>query len=252
MRPRPSVDSRVGRYVADAEFAGQLLVSQAIRPPRPQLPHFLGGQLGPGISLADRAIVATVAFAAPRLESDPDVIAGGVGRGPVLGPAAAINAPVIAGWPAGILDTVMPDVIRGPFRPQGGTGQLVPAPARAAPAIPPDPGEPPADRAPLPFVSGFPARAPARPRVTRHKRAKGGCQLVSAVALAQDSPVSSPADRGLPHFGDDGEFPVFLAGLDGMLHNSDSNLHRRTFIASHADRDKYRHGPGPPLSRRFC
>src|ERR1700739_1426468 len=34
VRPRPAVDSRVGRYVADAEFAGQLLVSQAVCPPR--------------------------------------------------------------------------------------------------------------------------------------------------------------------------------------------------------------------------
>jgi len=127
VRPCPAVDSRVGRYVADAEFAGQLLVSQAIRPPRPQLPHFLGGQLGPGISLADRAIMATVAFAASRLKSDPDVIAGRIGRGPVLGPAAAINALVIAGRPAGFLDTVMPDVIRRAFRPQSGAGQFVPA-----------------------------------------------------------------------------------------------------------------------------
>ena len=35
VRPRPAVDSCVGRYVADAEFTGQLPVRQAVRPPCP-------------------------------------------------------------------------------------------------------------------------------------------------------------------------------------------------------------------------
>jgi hypothetical protein len=34
VRPRPAVGSGVGRYVADAEFTGQLPVRQAVRPPR--------------------------------------------------------------------------------------------------------------------------------------------------------------------------------------------------------------------------
>jgi len=34
VRPRPAIDSCVGRYIADAEFFGQLPVRQAIRPPR--------------------------------------------------------------------------------------------------------------------------------------------------------------------------------------------------------------------------
>jgi pimeloyl-ACP methyl ester carboxylesterase len=165
VRPRPAVDSRVGRHVADAEFTGQLPVSQAGRPPRPQLPYFLGGQLGPGISLADRAVITAMAFPAPRLESDPNVIAGGIGSGPVLSLAAAINAPVVAGWPAGFLNTAMPDVIRRAFCAQGSTGQLVSARAGTAQMVSPDPGEPPADQAPLPFILGPPARAPARPCV---------------------------------------------------------------------------------------
>jgi hypothetical protein len=35
VRPRPAVDRCVGRYIADAEFIGQLLIRQAVRPPRP-------------------------------------------------------------------------------------------------------------------------------------------------------------------------------------------------------------------------
>lgn len=35
VRPRPAVDSCVGRYIADAEFIGQLLICQAVRPPCP-------------------------------------------------------------------------------------------------------------------------------------------------------------------------------------------------------------------------
>ena len=117
----------MGRYVADAEFIGQLPVSQAVRPPRPQLCYFPGGQLGLGIPLADCAVVAAMAFPASRLESDPDVIAEGIGGGPVLGLAAAINALAVAGRPPGFPDTVMPYVVRRAFRPQGGTGQLVSA-----------------------------------------------------------------------------------------------------------------------------
>jgi hypothetical protein len=58
MRPRPAVDSCVGRYIADAEFIGQLLIRQAVRPPRPQLSHFSGRQLGARTPLADGAVVA--------------------------------------------------------------------------------------------------------------------------------------------------------------------------------------------------
>jgi hypothetical protein len=35
VRPRPAVNGCVGRYVADAEFIGQLPVRQAVHPPRP-------------------------------------------------------------------------------------------------------------------------------------------------------------------------------------------------------------------------
>jgi hypothetical protein len=165
VRPRPAVNSRVGRYVADAEFTGQLAVRQAFRPPRPQLPHFLGGQLGPGVSLADRAVMAAMTFPAPRPESDPDVLAGGIGGGPIFSGAAAINASVVTGRPACSLNPVMPDIIGWVIHPQGGAGQLVPAGAGAAQMVPPDPGEPPADRASLPFIFGSPARATARSRV---------------------------------------------------------------------------------------
>jgi hypothetical protein len=121
----------------------------------------------------------------------------------------------------------MPDVIRRSFCPQGGTGQLVAAGTGTAPAIPPDPGATPADRAPPPFIFRAPARAPARPRITRHKGAKSGRQLAAAVAAAPDSPVTLSAGRDLAHFGDDGEFPVFLARNDGVLHNWDGNLRPR-------------------------
>ncbi len=227
VRPRPAVDSGVGRYVADTEFTGQLPVRQAVRPPRSQLSHFLGCQLGAGAPLADRTVVAAVAFAASGLESDPDVIAGPIGGGPVLGRAAAINAAVVTGRPAGLLHTVMPDVIGRSFGPQGDAGQLVAAGAGTAPAVPPDPGPAPADGAPLPLIFRAPARAPARPRITRHKGAESGRQLAAAVAPAPDSPVALSAGRNLPHFPDDGEFPIFFAGIDGVLHNCDGNLRPR-------------------------
>jgi len=35
VRPRPAVNGCVGRYVANAEFIGQLPVRQAVRPPHP-------------------------------------------------------------------------------------------------------------------------------------------------------------------------------------------------------------------------
>ena len=223
VRPCRAVDSSVGRYVADAEFTGQLPVRQAIRPPRSQLSHVLGCQLGARAPLADGTVVTAVAFAAPRLESAPDVIAGPIGGGPVLGLAAAINAPVVTGRPADFLNTVMPHVIGRCFRPQGGAGQLVAAGTGTAPAVPPDPGTTPADRAPLPFIFRAPARASARPRITRYKGAESGRQLAAAVAPAPDSPVALSAGRNLPHFPDDGELPIFFARIDGVLHNCDVN-----------------------------
>src|SRR5579862_4315788 len=84
VRPRLAVDGRAGGHVADAEFGGKLPVGHAVRPPGPQLPYLPGGQLGPGVTLTGAAVIGAVAFPAPRLESYPDVIAGGIDRRPVL------------------------------------------------------------------------------------------------------------------------------------------------------------------------
>ena len=77
--PCLAIDGRPGGHVADAEFGGQLPESQSLCPPGSQLPHSFVCQRGPGIALADGAVVVAVAFPAPRLESDPYVVAGWIG-----------------------------------------------------------------------------------------------------------------------------------------------------------------------------
>src|SRR5215471_16755207 len=98
------------------------------------------------MTFADGAVIAAVAFPAPRLEPGPDVITGGIGRRPVLGGPAAINAGVIAGRPPGFLNPVVQHVSGRVSRLPGGPGQLVPARPRAGPAITPDRGQNPAGR----------------------------------------------------------------------------------------------------------
>src|SRR5262249_11769757 len=75
VRPGLTVDGRAGGHVADAEFGGQLAVRQPVCPAGSQLPAPHAGQLGPPVTLADRAVIVAVAFAAPGLESNPDVVA---------------------------------------------------------------------------------------------------------------------------------------------------------------------------------
>jgi hypothetical protein len=205
--PRPAVNGRVGRYVTDAEFIGQLTVSQPVRPSRPQLPHFSGGQLSPGVPLPNGAIIATMTFPAPWLESDPDVIAGGIGRRPVLSVPAAINARVIAGRSPGLRDPVVQYVIRGVSRLPGGAHEPVTARARAGPAAAPDHGRIPADRAALPLVSGLPARAAARPGIARDQRTDGGRGLVPAVTAADSGTRCLAVWCGCTHFPDDSQPP---------------------------------------------
>ena len=111
VRPGLAVDSGAGGYVADAEFGGQLPVGHAFGSACPQLSDFLVGQLGPGVTLADRAVIGAVAFAAPWLEPDPDVVARGIDRRPVLGRFPAVNTCVTAGWAAGFVNALVPYVI---------------------------------------------------------------------------------------------------------------------------------------------
>src|SRR5215472_12397096 len=80
MGPCFAVDGRAGCHVADAEFGGELPVSQAVGPAGPEFPYLPGGQLGPSVALADSAVIEAVASAAPWLESGLDVIAGRVDR----------------------------------------------------------------------------------------------------------------------------------------------------------------------------
>ena len=112
--------------------------SQSLCPPGSQLPHSFVCQRGPGIALADGAVVVAVAFPAPRLESYPDVIAGGIDRRPVLRGLAAIDAGVSAGRPADFLDAVVPYVIGRACSLARASGQLVAARAGAAFVVAPD------------------------------------------------------------------------------------------------------------------
>src|ERR1700749_722166 len=108
MPPRPAVDSRPAGYVADAEFGGELPVGHAVCPACPQLPDLVVGQLGPGMALAGRAVIRTVALPASWLESGLDVITAGIDRRPVLGRPAAVSTGVAAGRPASFADPVVP------------------------------------------------------------------------------------------------------------------------------------------------
>jgi hypothetical protein len=161
MRPCPAVDGGAGRHIADAEFGGQLPEGHAVGPARPQLSHFLLGQLGPGVTLADCAVIVAMAFPAPWLESDPEVVDGGIDRRPVLSWLTAINAGVSAGRAAGLLDALVPCGIGRVGGLPGGTGQLVSADPGAALTVAADHGERPADRAVFPLVFRLAARASA-------------------------------------------------------------------------------------------
>ena len=157
VRPGLAVDRRAGGHVADAEFGGQLPVGQAVGPACPQLPDFVVGQLGPGVTRTDSAVIAAVAFAAPWLESGPDVAAGGIDRRPVLGGLPAINAGVPAGRSAGLRYALVPDVIGRAGGLPGGPGQLVSARAGTGSVVAPDHGQGAADRAVFLLVSGLAA-----------------------------------------------------------------------------------------------
>jgi hypothetical protein len=77
------------------------------------------------MTLPDGAVIGAVAFAAPWLESDPDVVAGWIDRRSVLSPVTAIDAGVIAGRAADLRDALVPD----------GVGQVACLPAwRRGPA----------------------------------------------------------------------------------------------------------------------
>src|SRR5215831_10952743 len=170
VRPCFAVDGRAGGDVADAEFGGELPVGQAIGPACPQLPYFSAGQLGPRVALADGAVIITVASAAAWLESGLEVIAGRIGRRPVLGWVTAIGAGVAAGRSPGFGHAAVAHVIGGVCGLPGGPGQLVSARAGAAFTAAPDHCERPAHRAVLFLVFGRAARASARPGPAGDKR----------------------------------------------------------------------------------
>jgi len=224
VRPCLAIDRRAGRRVADAEFGGQLLVGQAVGPACPQLSYSFVGQLGPGVALADRAVIGAVAFPASRLESDLDVIAGGIDCRPVLGGPTAINAGVAAGRAAGFPHALVPYVIGRVCCLPGPPGQLVPARAGAALVVAPDHGERSADRAVLLLVSGLTARASARLGIACLKRADARGDFFSAVASTQRRPVVPAILSGLLHFPDDGESPVPFASFDDVPHNPECKV----------------------------
>src|SRR5215467_9052159 len=138
VRPCFAVDGRAGGHVADAEFGGELPVGQAVGPACPQLPYFSAGQLGPRVALADGAVIIAVASAAAWLESGLEVVAGRIGRRPVLGRVTAIGAGVAAGRSPGFGHAAVPHVIGRVGGLPGGPGQLVSARAGAAFAVAPD------------------------------------------------------------------------------------------------------------------
>src|SRR4029077_1931505 len=160
--PCLAVDGCAGGHVADAEFGGELPVSQAICPSCSQFSYFSAGQLGPGVILADSAVVVAVASAAPGLESGPDVIARRIYCRPVLGRLTAVSAGVAAGRPLGFVHAVVPHGIGRVGCLPGGLGELVSAFAGATAAVAPDHGSRPAHRAALLLVFGRAPRAPAR------------------------------------------------------------------------------------------
>ena len=221
VRPGPAVDGSAGSHVTDAEFGGELAVSQALCPACPHFSHFPAGQFGPGITLAGGAIVVAVAFAASRLESDPEVITGRIDRRPILGRPTAIGARVTAGRPAGLFHPVVPPGVGGVWCLPGGLGELVSAHAGAAAVVAADHGECPAHRAALLLVFGRAPGAPARFGVTGDKRAEARNDLVTAVAPAPCCPVASAVRAELLHFGDDGEPAVFVPRVDDMPHDPD-------------------------------
>jgi hypothetical protein len=177
----------------------------------------------PGVTLADSAVMVAVAFAAPRLESDPDVIAGRIDCRPVLGGFTAINAGVAAGRTPGLGHAVVPHVMGRVGCPPGGPGQLVSARAGAAALAAPDHGHRSAHRAALVLVFGRAPRAPARLGIACGKRADARGGFFAAVAPAQGCPVASPVRRELVHFPDDGEPAVFVSRVDDVLHDPDCN-----------------------------
>src|SRR5215471_20889536 len=223
VRPGPAVDGRAGGHVADAEFGAELPVSQALCPACPQFPYFSAGQFGPGIALAGSAVVVTMAFAASRLESDPEVIAGRIDRRPILGWPTAIGARVIAGRSAGFGHPAMPPGVGGVRCLPGGPGELVPARAGAAAVVAADHGECPADRAALLLVFGRAPGAPARLGVAGDKRAEARGDLVAAIAPAPGRPVAPAVRAERLHFGDDGEPAVFFPRIDDVPHDPDGN-----------------------------
>ena len=192
MRPGLAVDSGAGGYVADAEFGGQLPVGHAFGSACPQLSDFLVGQLGPGVTLADCAVIGAVAFAAPWLEPDPDVVARGIDRRPVLGRFPAVNTCVTAGWAAGFVNALVPYVIGRVYCLPGGSSQLVSACAGAASVVAPDHGECSADRAMSLLIFGLAARASARLRTAGLKGGNAGRGFLPAVAPAEGRPVAFP------------------------------------------------------------
>src|SRR5215475_14782999 len=203
MRPGLAVDGRAGRHVADAEFGGELPVRQAVRPACPQFPYLSAGQLGPWVTLADRAVMAAVATAAPWLESGPDVIAGWVGRRPVLGGFTAVNARVAAGRSPGFRNAAVPHGVGRVGCLPGGPGELVPARAGATAAVAPDHGECPAHRAALLLVFGRAPGAPARLGIACRKRADPRGGFFTAVAPAPGCLVASRVRGDLRHFPED-------------------------------------------------
>jgi hypothetical protein len=227
VRPGFAVDGRAGRCVADAEFGGELPVSQAVGPARPKLPYFSAGQLGSWITVANGAVIVAVAAAAPRLESGPDVIAGRIDRGPILCGFTAISAGVTAGRPPGFGHATVPYGIGRVCCLQGGPGQLISTRAGTAAAAPADHGERSADRAALSLVFGRATRASARLGIARVKRADPRGDFCSAVAPAQGCPVSSPVRGELLHFPYDGEPAVFVSRVDNAPHDSDCNRQNR-------------------------
>lgn len=83
-----------------APWAERHCPSTPSRPPGPQLPDFPAGQLGPGVTLAGTTVIAAMTLPAPWLESDPDVIAEGIDRRPVLRRFTAISTggPLAGPW----------------------------------------------------------------------------------------------------------------------------------------------------------
>jgi hypothetical protein len=189
----------------------------------PAVPLLFRWSAWPGITVADSAVMVAVASAAPRLESDPDVIARWMDCRPVLGGLTAVNAGVAAGRSPGFLNAVVPHVIGRVWCLPGGPGQLVSASAGATAAAAPDHGQRSADRAALLLVFGRSPRAPARLGIACVKRADAGSGFFAAVAPAQGCPVASPVRGGLRHFPDDGEPAVFVPRVDDVPHNPDCN-----------------------------